>query len=285
MNPLVSIGIPVKNGFLGKTEKDINLEKALNSILNQSYTNLEIIISNNCSTDKTSLFLDEMSKKDKRIKIFHQTNQIMAGENFQFVLNKAKGEYFKWNAADDMISSDFIEQNLDFLEKNLDFSCSSSKFYFEDLKEKIYSHNLSENLYERIKHFFHIKFKSHNIFFSLIRKEHVIKTIAMSKDYLACDWMIALNLLLSGKFKTIEKGYIILGAKGFSRSEDLFKRKSYNNKIIYKILPYYELTKDFFRLTLFSKRLSILEKIILYLLCLKANLSFLKKKYRNKFKI
>ena len=83
----------------------------------------------------------------------------MAGENFQFVLNKAKGEYFKWNAADDMISSDFIEQNLDFLERNLDFSCSSSKFYFEDLQEKIYSHNLSENLYERIKHFFDIKFK------------------------------------------------------------------------------------------------------------------------------
>jgi len=107
----------------------------------------------------------------------------------------------------------------------------------------------------------------------------------MSKDYLACDWMIALNLLLSGKFKTIEKGYIILGAKGFSRSESIWKRKWYNRKIIYKILPLYELIKDFFRLTLFSKRLSILEKIILYLLCLKANLIFLKKKYRNKFKI
>jgi len=54
MKPLVSIGIPVKNGFANKTEKDINLEKAVHSILNQSYTNLEIIISNNGSTDQTN---------------------------------------------------------------------------------------------------------------------------------------------------------------------------------------------------------------------------------------
>ena len=47
MEPLVSIGIPVKNGFTNKTEKDIDLEKTLNSILKQSYNNIEIIISNN----------------------------------------------------------------------------------------------------------------------------------------------------------------------------------------------------------------------------------------------
>ena len=45
MEPLVSIGIPVKNGFTNKTEKDIDLEKTLNSILKQSYNNIEIIIS------------------------------------------------------------------------------------------------------------------------------------------------------------------------------------------------------------------------------------------------
>ena len=73
MKPLISIGIPVKNGFKNKTEKDINLEKALYSILNQSYNNMEIIISNNCSTDKTKAFLEDISKTDKRIKVFDQT--------------------------------------------------------------------------------------------------------------------------------------------------------------------------------------------------------------------
>ena len=108
MKPLVSIGMPVKNGFLNKTEKDINLEKALNSVLNQSYTNLEIIISNNVSTDETNLFLEKISKIDKRIKIYNQISQIPGSGNFLFVLSKATGKYFKWNCADDIISPDFI---------------------------------------------------------------------------------------------------------------------------------------------------------------------------------
>ena len=111
MKPLVSIGIPVKNGFVNASEKDIDLAKALNSILNQSYTNLEIIISNNCSTDETNSFLEKISKTDKRIKIFNQDKQILAGENFQFVLSKSTGKYFRWNAADDLISQNYIEQN------------------------------------------------------------------------------------------------------------------------------------------------------------------------------
>ena len=86
MEPLVSIGIPVKNGFSNKSEKDINLEKALHSILNQSYSNLEIIISNNNSNDKTNIFLENISKTDKRLKIYKQSPEIFINENFAFVV-------------------------------------------------------------------------------------------------------------------------------------------------------------------------------------------------------
>ena len=168
MKPLVSIGIPVKNGFANRypgngfvySEKDIDLAKALNSILNQTYTNLEIIISNNGSTDETNAFLEKISKTDKRIKIFNQHKQILLGENFQFVLNKSTGKYFRWNAADDLISQDYIEQNVEFLENNLDYVCSSSKFCFENEQEKSYSHDLDKNLYNRIKSFFNINLSS-----------------------------------------------------------------------------------------------------------------------------
>ena len=69
MEPLISIGIPVRNGFQNKTRDNIDLERALDSVLKQSYKNIEIIISNNCSTDNTKIFLDKMSKTDKRIKL------------------------------------------------------------------------------------------------------------------------------------------------------------------------------------------------------------------------
>ena len=68
--PLVSIGIPVKDGFKNKSEDDINLSKVLDSILNQSYNNLEILISDNCSSDETSSYLEKLSNTDKRIKIY-----------------------------------------------------------------------------------------------------------------------------------------------------------------------------------------------------------------------
>ena len=292
MKPLVSIGIPVKNGFekaswdevddFVYSEKDIDLAKVLNSILNQTYTNLEIIISNNGSTDKTFSYLEKISQTDKRIKIINQQKEIGPLDNFQFVLNKATGKYFRWNAADDIISKDYVEQNVEFLENNLDYVCSSSKFWFEDDPSKSYSHDLDKNLYNRIKSFFNISFVSHNIFFSLTRREILLKTVDRSKDYLAIDCMTDLDLLLKGKFKTIDKGYIVLGVKGFSKSKNHLKRKKYNKKIIYKILPFYEMTKELFKKTIFLKELSFLEKISIYFSCLKVNLSFIKKHKMNK---
>ncbi|MDC0876644.1 glycosyltransferase family 2 protein [Candidatus Pelagibacter sp.] len=281
MEPLISIGIPVKDGFKNKTDNDINLKKALDSVLKQSYQNIEIIISNNCSTDSTKIFLDKISKTDKRIKIFNQKKEISSGENFQFVFDKSKGKYFRWNAADDFMSLNYIKDNFNFLNNNKDYVASSSKFFFENDKNHYLSHNLNENLYSRLKHFFNVRYSSHNVFYSLIRNENLKNITKMSKDYLAIDWMVNLDLLLNGKFKTIEESYIVFGVKGISKSKDFLKNEQYNNKKIYSLLPLYELTKDFFAKTIYMKELSVVQKIYLYYLCIKANLSFLKKRSKK----
>lgn len=281
MEPLISIGIPVKDGFKNKTDNDINLKKALDSVLKQSYQNIEIIISNNCSTDNTKIFLDKISETDQRIKIFNQKKEISSGENFQFVFDKSKGKYFRWNASDDFMSQNYIKDNFNFLEKNKDYIASSSKFFFENHKNYHFSHNLNKNLYSRLKHFFNIRYSSHNIFYSLIRTKNLKKVIRMSKDCLAIDWMVNLDLLLNGKFKTIEESYIIFGVKGISKSKNFLKNEQYNNKKIYSLLPLYELTKNFFTKTIFMKELSVAQKTYLYYLCIKANLSFLKKRAQS----
>jgi len=284
MKPLVSLGIPVKNGFLHKTEKDIDLEKALHSILNQSYTNLEIIISNNSSTDETNLFLEKISKTDKRIKIYNQNPEIFISHNFSFVLRKATGKYFKWHGADDIISPNFIEKNVEFLEDNLDYSFSSSKFWFESVKDKIYCNSLNENLYNRIKFFFDIRFESHNLFHGVIRKNNL--PIAQECiENLGHDWATCLGLLAIGKFKTIEEGHIIFGDKGISKSKNFFNNIWHTRRKIYTIMPFYEFTKYFFKLIFFLKGLSYSEKIILYFICLKVNFSFAIRKFRAKYNI
>tara|TARA_E500000178_G_scaffold237435_1_gene233904 strand:- start:224 stop:1084 length:861 start_codon:yes stop_codon:yes gene_type:complete len=282
MRPLVSIGIPVKIGFSINDEKKIDLLKSLDPILNQTYNNLEIIISNNFSDNKTRDYLKKVAENDKRIRLFDQKNELSWAENFKFVLDNSTGDYFKWNAADDIISTDFVEKNINFLENNKDFVSSSSKFYYEDKPNNVNFFNLEDKLYLRIKNFFKYRHISHNILYSLIRKEILKETIDISKDYWAVDWIFNLDLLLNGKFKTLDQGYVIYGTKGISRKKDFIDRKVYSNKNIYRILPYYELMKNLFLKTLFLKNLSIFEKISIYFTSVKINYHFFKQKFKKK---
>ncbi len=282
METLISIGLPVKNGFLNTSGKSLNISSALNALINQSYKNIEIIISNNCSTDETTSYLNKIKNTDNRIKLYNQKEEISWAENFNFVLNKSKGKYFKWNAADDMISTDFIEKNFEFLEKNTDYVASSCKFYYEENPNEENSFCLDGNLYSRLKKFFKYRHNAHNILFSLIRKESLYKTIDISKDYWAVDWMLDLDLLIQGKFNTINQGNVIYGTNGMSRQKNFIKRKIYQSKKIYILLPFYELMKNLFFKTIFSKEISFIEKLSIYYSSIKINFYFFKKSFFDK---
>lgn len=99
---LVSVGMPVYNG-------EAFLRDALNSLLSQTHGNLEIIISDNCSTDKTEQICLEYKAKDSRIRYVRQALNIGATANFNYVLKQASGEYFLWAAHDDRWSPNYVE--------------------------------------------------------------------------------------------------------------------------------------------------------------------------------
>jgi glycosyltransferase involved in cell wall biosynthesis len=126
----LSIGIPVFNG-----EKFIR--KGLDSLLCQTFNDFEIIISDNASTDLTSKICEKYKKQDSRIIFFQQKSNIGIVDNFDFVLQHAKGEYFMWAAVDDIWNSKFIEKNIIFLEQNHNFigSTSEIEFFYESWKE------------------------------------------------------------------------------------------------------------------------------------------------------
>lgn len=104
-NPKVSIGMPVYNG-----EKYIR--EALDSLIAQTFTDYELIISDNASTDSTEVIIREYAAKDARIRYVRQTKNRGAIANFQFVLDEAFGEYFMWAAADDIRAPDCLETYL-----------------------------------------------------------------------------------------------------------------------------------------------------------------------------
>jgi glycosyltransferase involved in cell wall biosynthesis len=125
--PLVSIGIPTFNRPLG-------LRKLLNSVKDQTYRNLEIIISDNCSDDpavqSTILLFAEL---DQRIIHFRQKENIGLEENFNFVYTNSNGRYFIWMGDDDYFDTNYIEACVSHLQKNPDtILCSGiAKYYLK----------------------------------------------------------------------------------------------------------------------------------------------------------
>jgi glycosyltransferase involved in cell wall biosynthesis len=101
--PRVSVGLPVWNG-----EKYLRL--ALDSILRQDYTDFELIISDNASTDATQNICREYAAKDPRIRYYRNEKNIGASGNFNRVFELAQGEFFKWSAHDDVHLPGFLRR-------------------------------------------------------------------------------------------------------------------------------------------------------------------------------
>ncbi|MDD1698140.1 MAG: glycosyltransferase [Methanoregula sp.] len=101
--PLVSVGIPTYNRAEG-------LKKTLECITAQSFRNLEIIVSDNCSpgTD-TENIVNEFRNHDSRIHYFRRETNRGPAENFAFVLMRATGQFFMWASDDDEWDENFIE--------------------------------------------------------------------------------------------------------------------------------------------------------------------------------
>lgn len=101
MSKLITIGIPTYN------RADGYLRQALESAIGQTYPNIEIIVSDNCSSDYTEAVV--RSYDDPRILYVKHPQNIGAIRNYNYCLEQAKGEYFLLLHDDDLIDEDFIE--------------------------------------------------------------------------------------------------------------------------------------------------------------------------------
>lgn len=109
--PRVSVGLPVYNG-----EK--YLEQAIDSILTQTYTDFELIISDNASRDRTQQICRTYASKDERVRYFRNETNIGANRNFNRVFELSSGEYFKWAACDDVHAPEFVERCVEVLDRD-----------------------------------------------------------------------------------------------------------------------------------------------------------------------
>jgi glycosyltransferase involved in cell wall biosynthesis len=109
--PLLSVGLFVYNG-------ERFLEETLDSILNQTFTDFELIISDNASTDRTAEISQAYARRDGRISLYRNEKNMGAGWNLRRVYELAIGKYFKWAAADDLLEPEFLDRCIEALERD-----------------------------------------------------------------------------------------------------------------------------------------------------------------------
>ena len=132
-NKLITVIVPICN-----VEKYI--KQCLDSLVNQTYENLEIICVDDCGTDNSMNIVEEYANKDSRIKILKQNENRGQGEARNLGINNASGEYIYFIDSDDFIEKNYIKELVDIIEmENIDFVCNVNilKYYGEnDSKNK-----------------------------------------------------------------------------------------------------------------------------------------------------
>jgi glycosyltransferase involved in cell wall biosynthesis len=111
--PRLSIGLPVYNG-------EDYLAQSIDAVLGQTYTDFELIISSNGSTDGTDDICRDYEKRDPRITFFRQDKNIGAAPHHDFVFQKSRGELFKWASGDDLWARDLVARCIALLDDHPD---------------------------------------------------------------------------------------------------------------------------------------------------------------------
>lgn len=121
-NEKVSVVVPVYN-------VEDYLKRCIDSILHQTYKNIEIILVDDGATDKSGQICDEYARKDSRIRVVHQKNRGLSGAR-NTGIDIAAGEYITFIDSDDYVADNYIEELISILEeKGADISiCLGLKF-------------------------------------------------------------------------------------------------------------------------------------------------------------
>jgi len=227
MSVLVSIAMPIYN-------RPIEMIRALESILNQSYLNFELIISNDNSPNPE---IDTIVKKyvalDSRIKYYKQNTSLRTVENYHFVLNKASGKYFMWLADDDWLDHNFVENCLTFLEKNSDYSVCVGNCIYQDNGVVISSNTSRSDTHESkwlrtIRYYNHVSLNGY--MYGLIRKS-CLDQIEFENE-IGFDWEIVGSLFYQGKIMVLNTTSHYITKGGVSNELSSLTNQFKKNNII-----------------------------------------------------
>lgn len=245
--PLISIGIPTYN-------RNYGIRKTLESIWQQQYPNLEIIISDNCSKDNTFEVLAEFAKAHPEIKAYRQEKNITMIPNFEFVRQKASGKYFMWVADDDTLEPGILQRYVDFLEANPEYSLVSGQIkYWLDNDPALYERGFNfETNWPGLRVFgYYFKVIYGGMIHGMMRRE-MTKNVRLRK-IIGNDYHFIASLAYLGKIKNFDfVGY----HKNFGGTSKSFKEyaKAVGDSPFAGKFPHLKMAGDAFKEVMYRSR-------------------------------
>lgn len=192
--PLVTIGVPVFN-------EETFIETTLKSLIAQNYGNLEIIVSDNCSTDGTAEICDQYRSKHPGLTLHISDANIGSLPNFIRVFGMAKGKYFMWAAGHDLWSDNYITECVDALEsRNSAVLAFGSSSWIDNKGEPLgreygWSDTRGMSAAER---FYTVFWGNMNPILGLIRRDVLLATPIVNT--VGSDLIMLTGLALQGEF-------------------------------------------------------------------------------------
>jgi hypothetical protein len=211
--PLVSIGIPTFNRAAG-------LRRAVASALGQTHRHLEIVISDNGSSDATPEVCRELAAADPRVRVLREPVNRGPIANFNAVIAELRGEYAMLLADDDWLDADYVERCLAELRPRPDRSLVGgvARYYDGDdvVREGRRTNLAHEDPGARMWRYLR-GVDDNGIFYGLARTVDLYRAAPMP-DVLGADWLLVVALAFAGKVLTVPDTHVNRSLGGTSRS-------------------------------------------------------------------
>ena len=227
---LVSIGVPTYR----RAEQ---LRKTLQSLVQQTYQNLEILISDNASDDgQTQQVAQQFMEQDHRIRYHCHAHNVGMYANFKSVFEQSTGDYFCWVADDDTRSPDFIEACLS-VYQSTDLSPSAEPLVvvntYSALKDRTENTTLGidkgcttvglspfKRYYQYLSTIYTNQAAVGDLIYGLMKRSSVEAAFSIQPNILSWDHIFLATLALRGEFHTIPEVKMVSSPRGMSTKGD-----------------------------------------------------------------
>lgn len=196
--PLVSVGIPTYN-------RESTVARAIESVLAQDYPNIELIISDNASTDGTQSICEKYAVSSPRVKYLRQRLNGGPTANFIEVFSRSSGTFFMWLADDDWLDPCYVSRCAEALQENQELVLVSGVARYHSHGTSVGTGTYMDLLYDsplrRMLHYY-ASVSDNGTFYGVMRRDMAAHNPLRS--CLGSDWLFVAGMAYQGKVKTVK---------------------------------------------------------------------------------